>query len=177
MNIFYLDYDINTNAEYHVDKHVVKMPTEAMQVVSTALRNLCSTDTIRPIYTMLHDLPLYKPTHFHHPLVQWASGSLDRAAFVAAYGIAVAREYEYRYGREILTMPRLKLVRNFIHELGGRPSPSYLPLCIPNEYKTHDPVESYRRYYTYAKAHLHKWTNRPIPYFISTCSGAATVGS
>ena len=176
MNIFYLDLDLKTCAEYHVDKHVVKMPTEAMQIASTALRNLCGTDAIRPMYAVLYDLPLYRPTHFHHPMVKWAGDSLDHTAYVVDYGIAVAHEYEYRYGREILTMPRLKLVRNFLDALGARRSAQHMPLCMPPEYKSTDTVSSYRKYYTYAKAHIHYWTNRPVPPFIAECRGTAAMG-
>ena len=37
MNLFYLDEDLDRCAEYHVDKHIVKMPLEAAQILSTAL--------------------------------------------------------------------------------------------------------------------------------------------
>ena len=37
MNLFYLDEDLDKNAEYHVDSHVVKMPTEAAQMLTTAV--------------------------------------------------------------------------------------------------------------------------------------------
>ena len=37
MNLFYLDEDLDKCAEYHVDKHIVKMPLEAAQILSTAL--------------------------------------------------------------------------------------------------------------------------------------------
>ena len=35
MNIFVLDTDIDKCAEYHVDKHIVKMPLEAAQMLCT----------------------------------------------------------------------------------------------------------------------------------------------
>ena len=36
MNIFVLDKDPKQAAQWHVDKHVVKMPLEAAQLLSTA---------------------------------------------------------------------------------------------------------------------------------------------
>jgi hypothetical protein len=38
MNIFYLDKDPKTCAQYHCDKHVVKMILEYAQLLSTAHR-------------------------------------------------------------------------------------------------------------------------------------------
>lgn len=38
MNIFYLDRDVSKCAEYHNDKHVVKMIIEYAQLLSTAHR-------------------------------------------------------------------------------------------------------------------------------------------
>ena len=35
MNIFILDEDLDKCAEYHVDKHIVKMPLEAGQMLCT----------------------------------------------------------------------------------------------------------------------------------------------
>ena len=37
MNLFYLDEDMDKCAEYHVDKHIVKMPLEAAQLLCTAI--------------------------------------------------------------------------------------------------------------------------------------------
>ena len=37
MNLFYLDEDFDKCAEYHVDKHIVKMPLEAAQLLCTAI--------------------------------------------------------------------------------------------------------------------------------------------
>ena len=37
MNLFYLDEDLDKCAEYHVDKHIVKMPLEAAQLLCTAI--------------------------------------------------------------------------------------------------------------------------------------------
>ena len=37
MNLFYLDEDLDKCAEYHVDKHIVKMPLEVAQICCTAV--------------------------------------------------------------------------------------------------------------------------------------------
>ena len=40
MNIFYLHEDPVQNAKWHIDKHIVKMPIEYAQLLSTAHRML-----------------------------------------------------------------------------------------------------------------------------------------
>ena len=37
MNLFYLDEDLDKCAEYHVDKHIVKMPLEVAQIMCTTI--------------------------------------------------------------------------------------------------------------------------------------------
>ena len=37
MNLFNLDEDVDKSAEYRVDKHIVKMPLEAAQLLCTAI--------------------------------------------------------------------------------------------------------------------------------------------
>ena len=46
MNIFYLDKDPKTCAQYHCDKHVVKMILEYAQLLSTAHRVLDGNNII-----------------------------------------------------------------------------------------------------------------------------------
>ena len=43
MNIFYLHEDPIQNAKWHIDKHIVKMPIEYAQLMSTAHRLLDGT--------------------------------------------------------------------------------------------------------------------------------------
>jgi hypothetical protein len=44
INIFLLDEDLTVNAQYMVDKHVVKMPTESAQILCTVL-NQCNQES------------------------------------------------------------------------------------------------------------------------------------
>ena len=37
MNLFYLDKNLDRCAEYHVDKHIVKMPLEVAQILCTSI--------------------------------------------------------------------------------------------------------------------------------------------
>ena len=58
MNIFFLDKDPIIAAQYHCDKHCVKMILESAQLLSTAHRVL-DEDDAHP--------DLYKVAHKNHP--------------------------------------------------------------------------------------------------------------
>lgn len=162
MNIFYLDDVPYMSAAYHVDKHVVKMPIEAMQIVSTAL-------VPSPYYCELYrSTRMYRPTHLHHPLIVWADKNGPRIAAVLQYGIAVAKEYTVRYGREHATRPLMEtLLEKLAVFTDTKPSYEDMPLCMPDEFTVGtDRVLSYRNYYNLGKIHLHKWTKRDKPHWI-----------
>ena len=81
MNFFYLDEDPWQSIEYHCDKHIVKMPIEYAQLLSTAHRVLDGTEYIGETKTgrkakrwRLDDERediLYKASHIKHPDGIW----------------------------------------------------------------------------------------------------------
>ena len=82
MNIFFLDEDMQKCAEYHCDKHVVKMIVEYAQLMSTAHRVIDGkeyegrTRLNRRIKRWLHpnkelEQILYKASHIKHPSGIW----------------------------------------------------------------------------------------------------------
>ena len=62
MNVFYLDHDTKICAEYHNDKHCVRMVLEYAQLLSTAHR-IIDEDTANKF--------VYKSTHKKHPSAIW----------------------------------------------------------------------------------------------------------
>jgi hypothetical protein len=153
MNIFILDSDVRTCAEYHVDKHVVKMVLETTQL----LNNACALND--PNYD-----PVYKVTHKNHPCSLWASSSLQNFNWLSSLGLALCEEYTYRYGKvhkcqsvisSLTDSPSAQLMRNVGLTAFER--------CMPEQYKVDDPIESYRAYYNADKAYLAKWSKRNAP--------------
>ena len=69
------------SARLLADRHVVKMPLEAAQVLCTL--------TGGP----------YKPTHARHPVTLWAGASRVNAAWLLAHGGTLCDEYTRRFGR------------------------------------------------------------------------------
>jgi len=161
LNIFFLSVDAKLAAQYHVDRHAVKMITEAAQLLSTAHRVLDGDENgILP--DTRQDI-LYKKTHVNHPCAKWVREA--GVNYIWAYSLYcyLGEEYTHRYGKQHKSMnlkPFLSLPRSLELNFDTTINP---PLAMPDEYKVGDAVESYREYYRKGKAHLHKWTNRERP--------------
>lgn len=168
MNLFILDYDLDTNAEYHVDSHVVKIILEASQLlcgahwVASTLgripRKLTTLEIAECKASITDDF--YGFSHPNHPAAIWVRSSLDNFAWTHCYAEALNSEYGYRYGKSHKSM-------TVINRL---PCPNLAPegltpfaQCMPDEYKHEDAVIAYRRYYEGEKSHLFNWKFRERP--------------
>lgn len=108
--------------------------------------------------------PIYNETHKNHPASLWASASLANFDWLNKLGLALCKEYTYRYGKihkcqaylEKFALPETRT---------ALPKGSMTPFakCMPDQYKVDDAVESYRNYYRGAKAGFAKWTKRAVP--------------
>jgi hypothetical protein len=150
LNIFLLDTDIVKCAQYHCDKHVVKMPIEYAQLLSTALIHLG------------REAP-YLKTHENHPCAVWARLHNGNYTYLYDLAMALGDEYTYRYGRvhasteALYSMPRL---------LDDKPlERSPLPNCtsIKADYPQLNLVDKYRLYYLRDKAHILTFKDREEP--------------
>ena len=156
MNIFYLDHDVDTSAQYHTDKHVVKMILEYAQLLCTAHRLIDDIES---------DV-LYKATHKNHPSAKFVRMTSGNYYYVYSLFIALCNEYTYRYGKVHKTDSRLR------HALKDAPiqlpigAMTRVPQAMPDAFKVPNSMIAYRNYYRKDKQHLHKWTKRQIPSFI-----------
>ena len=156
MNIFILDKDVKKCAQYHCDKHVVKMILETAQLLC-GVHHVTAHDTA-------HDtahVP-YKLSHKNHPCSIWARDSISNYLYLCEIGLALCEEYTYRYGKrhksqDVITWCILN--RPNIPDIGFT-EPAR---AMPDEYKVDDVIESYRNYYIGAKKDFAKWKNRDIP--------------
>lgn len=180
MNMFILDKDIVKSVQMHNDAHVRKITIEALQMLSiaAAYHRGYIKDVVDPygkryygVFKQHPDLYDYNKSQASHPITLWARTCLENVRYMYDYASALLDEYEYRFG-----------------ELGGRAHDvhvkSYLLLacdgeiprlgnmtkfyqCMPDQYKNpRSTVQAYRAYYVEGKAHLLKYTKRPIPKFI-----------
>ena len=136
MNIFYLDKDPFKAAKVQYNKHVVKMILESAQMLCTAHHVLGNPD----------DVP-YKLAHKNHPSTIWVRENSLHYDWLYEHMIALGNEYEYRYGKEHLSITKCKAPlanqpENIPHEPFEQP-----PQCMPDEYKDECTVKAYWKYY------------------------------
>jgi hypothetical protein len=160
MNIFVLDRSPGTAARMQCDRHVVKMTLESAQMLATAVNELGGQTP-------------YKSAHLNHPCSVWARETLGNFIWLYDHGMALAKEYTRRYGKvhksEAVIQECMDQCRDLsLYNLKRTPH----PLCMPDEYKTDDAVESYRRFYIGEKASFARWnkTTEPPPWWPQTPS-------
>lgn len=151
MNVFILDEDKRKSVIYHPDKHIVKMPLEATQLLCSVLH-----------YTGEAPDWIYRPTHTKHPCALWAMESLDNWLWLQDYTILMGYEYTYRYHKLHKSVLLAKVLpRPTIESKGMTP----FVKCVPDEFKSMPVVEAYRQYFIEYKQHIKSYTNREIPYW------------
>jgi len=152
MNIFYLDKEPKLCAQYHVDKHVVKMILETAQLLSTT-------------HWVLGGEGPYKQTHKNHPSAIWARSNKSNYTWLCELGMELCKEYTHRYGKTHKTQQHIEWLSTNIPNIpdGKFTQPT---LAMPEQYKSEDHIKSYQLYYVKDKSHLHSWKNRETPEFI-----------
>jgi len=153
MNIFILDTDIETCAQYHCDQHVVKMILESVQMLCTALNKKGFTTP-------------YKSTHIKHPCVLWAEESFGNFLWLKNLALALNTEYRFRYERDSdhKSISVLNEITNCIYENRGL---TEFAQAMPDKYKVPgDAVKAYRQFYLGEKMKFAKWTKRSVPEWV-----------
>ena len=149
MNIFFLDRDIKKCAQYHCDKHCVKMILESVQLLCTA-------------HHMSGSVAPYKKSHINHPCSIWVRKSLSNYLYLTELCMELCKEYTSRYNKRHKSEEILMWCienRPNINDLGF----SDPPKAMPDEYKVTDVVESYRNYYKGDKKRFAVWKNGFYP--------------
>mgnify|MGYP000433079137 CR=1 FL=1 len=147
MNIFYLDKNPSKCAQYHNDKHVVKMILETAQLLCTAHHELGTSV----------DIP-YKATHKNHPSAIWVRSSAEAYMWAYEHMLALGAEYTKRYGKHHLTISKC---RDVLYTLpNGIPDKAFEqpPQCMPDEYKVQD--DSISAYWNYYEQDKYKIANK-----------------
>lgn len=177
MNVFYLDDDPEICAQYHLDKHVVKMNIEYAQLLSTAHRVIdgyvwkgktANGRSINRYFvedTFLNDT-LYLACHVNHPSAIWVRSSSANYQWLYNLWIQLGKEYTHRYGNVHESIRKLSDVlllqpNNIKEGFFTQPPPAMkqYPECIVDG----DSIQSYRNYYIKAKHSFANWTNRSSP--------------
>jgi hypothetical protein len=145
MNLFILSYIQREIAEYMMDKHVIKILLEAVQMLCTAKRVLDPNDEINE--------RIYKLAHKNHPVTIWCRTSRENFIWVLDLIDALHWEWKYRYGHAENKMHKSYLIamllRNAIPNEDKFSEKGLTPFAqaMPDEFKNNDPIQAYRNYY------------------------------
>jgi hypothetical protein len=160
MNLFILSLCFRECAEWMIDKHIAKMIVEAVQMLSTAKH------VLDPL--AIGEGIIYRITHKNHPVSIWVRTSLENYLWTLDMIEAMHNEWRYRYGHPDTTFHKSYVIAQYLRTYA--PSADKFPkigltpfaLAMPDEYKTDDPVESYRIYYQ-SKKDIATWKKRAKP--------------
>ena len=184
MNIFYLSSDPKTCAEYHCDKHVVKMIIEYAQLLSTAhrildgeenkvLSNSGKTMTSQWKLDDHREKILYKNAYVNHPSNFWVRCADTHYVYLLDLWNNLSHEFTKRYGHVHTTWKKLVqhlhvLPKNIDRNVGFKVPPQ----CMPDELKivgTNDPekntIDAYRNFYMAHKREFATWKNQVPEWF------------
>lgn len=174
MNIFVLDSDIKKCAQYHCDKHIVKMILEYAQILSTTHRVLdgkqkaiLSKSGRKQKIWVLEDMhlesTLYKAVSVNHPCNIWARQSKANYIWLHTLLTECLIEYYDRYGKEHKTSSILLDLFPTPDNIPERPMTPFAQ-AMPDECKVEgDAVQAYRNYYNMHKHRFAKWKNGNTP--------------
>ncbi len=150
MNIFVLDNNPKKCAEYHNDKHVVKMILEQNQL-------LCG------VHWMIGNTAPYKLTHKNHPCSIWARECVENYLWLCDMTLELCKEYTYRYGKRHKSQDILNWCSTNIPDIPSKGNITPFALAMPDECKIGSAIDSYRAYYMMSKRELAAWKNRQKP--------------
>jgi len=178
MNIFVLSYDVKKAAKYSVDKHIIKMPTEHGQLLSTVFwhesevieRFVAGRKKIINVPKIKGKKPLYKLSHVNHPCAIWVRESRENFLWLVDYTEALYNEYQFRYGPNDKHGRVVRMIKfcKENHHLIEFPKKGLTPFALAMPWYLqipHKPVLSYRLYYMMCKRHLADWKKRKVPFW------------
>ena len=180
MNIFYLHENPIQNAKWHIDKHIVKMPIEYAQLLSTAHRlldgemYLGKTANGRNIKRWRLDDErediLYKASHINHPSAIWVRESIENYYQMFKLYMATLAEFTNRYGKiHGASKPSVFLMRPPLNIPCVKRTE--IPQCMPDYCKGKgNPIKAYRNYYINEKESFATWKNKEIPQWFKMTS-------
>lgn len=181
MNIFVLDNDPRRAAEYHCDKHSIKMILESAQMLCTAhwlgwakMLNAPPMKT-KQLQQWLYDnvpkdlQPPWKMTHANHPCSQWTRHVWGNYMWHSRLGLALCSVYTERYGKvhkshEVHRWLNRCIPPTFETTVENPVGITPFAVCMPDDVKIQgDAIASYRNYYNVHKARMARWAHSEKP--------------
>ena len=147
MNLFVLDQDPKIAAAHNCDRHVIKIILEAAQMLGTAHRIVNHDSRFKAIYA-------------NHPVTMWVRASRENYIWTTTHALGLCNEYTRRYLREHTTQEKILWFHENIPTFTKR-SLTPFAQAMPDDCKSDDAVEAYRKYYKLHKADLATWKFGP----------------
>jgi len=157
MNIFVLSDNPSVAAEMMIDKHVVKMPTESLQMISTIVEMHGYGHPFRPVMA-------------NHPCTIWARQSSKNFQWLVDHTHALCKEYTIRYGKKHDVETHLddyeyeiEQVGVELKKIGNKLTPFAIAISPDMKCRQHPDFESadtigkYRLYYLEDKWQMASW--------------------
>lgn len=162
MNIFVLDLEPKQCAEYHNNRHAVKMVVEYAQLLC-GVHHMTEQAIGQAIGQATEQVP-YKLSHKNHPCSIWARECLENYIWLCDLGLELSKEYTHRYGKRHKSQDIIEWCMTNLPNLPELGDITPFALAMPDECKVEgDTVESYRRYYIMEKQSIANWKMREIP--------------
>lgn len=187
MNIFILSEEREPlvhyaqQAQYHIDKHVVKMIAESVQMLVTSLSFHANYDRmigkLAAAPQIANNMPC-KPlsaSMTKHPCTQWTCASIENFNYLACLAWQLCHEHQYRYplSAEHAYMPWLQaLVSTLTVDFNLGPTaalPQQFAIAVKNDNKRSIAadhllaLDTYRDYYVRDKRSFATWKKRMKP--------------
>jgi len=154
MNIFYLSNEPKEIAYQLCDKHIVKMPLESAQMLSSAWWSL-------PYDKIKHKIgKIYRPVHMGHPSTIWTYSARENYLWHYKLFEEMLKEYTRRYNKVHKSSELLEELAECPLTEGAFTEP---PQCMPDKYKCDDTITAYRNYYIGDKTRFAKYAYGPTP--------------
>lgn len=167
MNLFYLDKDPAKAAQALCDRHIVKMPTEAIQMLVSALNR----HEIDHAVTTKAGKP-HRGGYANHPMTRWVGDSSRNFVWCVEWTEAMLREHAKRYPDSETHAGVAQLLqvceasKGFSRVMDSVWTPP--PRCFSGFESRHsDPVMAHREYYATCKRLIATWTSSNAPDWFS----------
>ena len=96
MNIFVLNKSPKKAARMLVDRHVVKMILESVQMLCTTFVLIAPPEAV---HRLSKKIKLYKPCHKNHPCTIWARERKINFVWLCCLASQIGKEYTFRYNK------------------------------------------------------------------------------
>jgi len=176
MNIFILDLNPQTCAEYHCNKHLVKMITEHNQILGSTAYTARGIHRKKDITLQFSTATFkgfprkhadgaehpYGIGYVHHPCTKWSTESAENYNWLCKLNLEMCKEYTLRYKK---IHAGQAITEWYVNNMPTLPSIGITKhaQAMPVACKNPDVVKAYREYYSKHKSSIAKWPDDRVP--------------